>query len=340
VGQKSNQRRSGRISKEIAIILSGSDIEGLQFSETTKTLVLSRHGGSVLSRHKLVPEQEIFLRAVGAYREADVRVCGEIGECEEGHIYGVAFVDPLVDFWGIYFPPPDESGKDLVSVTLECTVCGRHAAVQFDATEMDVYIANDGGPRFCKRCLTSTFWKITTEAAAPEPEAPMPVAQKPEAQRDAQEEPNVRASPVAEAPTKPPRDRRKERRTNVNLTACIRSSGATKEALEQLLSEMKKRHGAAQGTEPTAEDWKELVESYKKYFREYDEIVACVDISFAGFCFHSSRQYSEKEMIEVAVPYTAGAVPKFVLARIKNVRKLQEGNVYRYGAAYIRSIRK
>ncbi|PYU21405.1 MAG: hypothetical protein DMG32_20745 [Acidobacteria bacterium] len=35
------QRRSSRISKAISIMLSGSDIEGKQFSEETKTLVLS-----------------------------------------------------------------------------------------------------------------------------------------------------------------------------------------------------------------------------------------------------------------------------------------------------------
>jgi hypothetical protein len=162
------QRRSGRISKEIPIVLSGSDTGGRQFSETTKTLVLSRHGASVLSHYKLIPEQEIFLLAVGTKREVEVRVCGEIGEGEYGYIYGVAFVDPSVNYWEIEFPPAGGLEKDLSRVTLECTGCRQRAVVEFDATEMDVYLVNQGALRYCKRCLNSTAWKITTEPAAPE----------------------------------------------------------------------------------------------------------------------------------------------------------------------------
>src|SRR5208282_4750842 len=44
--------------------------------------------------------------------------------------------------------------------------------------------------------------------------------------------------------------------------------GLPKESLEQLLRDMKKRRGTAQDTDVTAEGWKELVESYKKFFRE------------------------------------------------------------------------
>ncbi len=44
--------------------------------------------------------------------------------------------------------------------------------------------------------------------------------------------------------------------------------GLPKEELEQRLRDMKKRRGHAQDTDVTAEGWKELVESYKKFFRE------------------------------------------------------------------------
>lgn len=104
-------RRSGRISKEIPIILSGDDTDGRQFADTTKTLVLSRHGASVLSQHKLIPEQEIYLRPIDGNREVEVRVCGQIGEREDGYIYGVAFVNPSVDFWGLSFRPPKSWAK-------------------------------------------------------------------------------------------------------------------------------------------------------------------------------------------------------------------------------------
>ena len=297
------QRRSGRISKEIPIVLSGSDTGGRQFSETTKTLVLSRHGASVLSHYKLVPEQEIFLLAVGTKQEIEVRICGEIGEGEYGYIYGVAFVDPSVNYWEIEFPPAEGLERDLSRVTLECTGCRQRAVVEFDATEMDVYLVNQGALRYCKRCLNSTAWKITTEPAAPE----APVRPKQEAAAAAAPawmetkiETQPVAEPVAELPVAvtPPPNRRKERRTKVKFSACIRCAGAS------------------------------------------DEIVACEDMSRGGFSFRSSKQYPEETPLEVALPYTPGQVAIFVPARIGNVRKLQDGKGYRYGAAYMRSPKK
>jgi hypothetical protein len=288
----SGARRSGRISKEIAILLSGGDTDGRQFSETTKTLMLSRHGASVLSRHKLMPEQERFLRSVQANREIEVRVCGQIGKREDGYIYGMAFVDSSVDFWGIEFPS-EVLEKTLTRVRLECTSCRQHAALQFDATEIDVYAVNEGVPRFCDRCTTTTLWKLTIGST---PKAPASVvAHKAEAEKDAHGVPKLEGLPLVGVP---PLNRRKERRTKVKLTACIRSSGTN------------------------------------------NEIVVCEDMSRGGFCFRSSRRYSEEAMIEVAVPYAPGAVAIFVPAQIANVRKLQEGNLYRYGAAYIRSPKK
>jgi hypothetical protein len=293
------RRRSGRISKEIPIVLSGGDTEGRQFSETTKTLVLSRHGASVLSHYKLVPEQEIFLLAAGTKREVEVRICGQIGEGQHGYIYGVAFVDPSVNLWEIEFPPVEELEKDLSRVTLECTGCRQRAVVEFDATEMDVYLVNQSSLRYCTRCLHSTSWKITTEPPAPE----APVRPKREAaalavtaRTETKIETQLLAEPVAEPPVAvtPPPNRRKERRTKVKFSACIRCAGAT------------------------------------------DEIVACEDMSRGGFSFRSSREYPEETLLEVALPYTPGQEPIFVPARIGNARKLQAG-IYRYGAAYIRS---
>jgi len=219
------RRRSGRIAKEIPIVLSGSDTGGRQFSETTKTLVLSRHGASVLSRYKLIPEQEIFLLAAGTKREVEVRICGQIGEGEDGYIYGVAFVDPALNFWEIEFPPVEELERDLSRVTLECTGCRQRAVVEFDATEMDVYLVNESALRYCRRCLNSTAWKITTEPPAPE----APVAPKHEPAAPVQKETQPETQTAPEPSVVPPPNRRKERRTKVKFSACIRCPGAVEE---------------------------------------------------------------------------------------------------------------
>lgn len=320
-------RRSGRISKEIPIILSGGDVAGRQFSERTRTLVLSLHGASVICHHKLIPEQEAYLRVISNNREAEVRICGQIGERDDGYIYGVAFTDADIDFWRIEFPPAEALPSDLIPVTLECSGCHRQVNLQFDATEMDVYAVNEGMLRYCSQCSLSTVWKIATRKAEQcrpvrTPTAPrMPSAPRAVNVAPATTYTEVRLSvdPASAAPAgfqaaPPPAaampsatilspeaaqstaqpNRRRDRRTKVKFNACIRTSG-----------------------------WGE-------------EIVPCEDMSRGGFSFRSNRQYSVETMIEAAVPYESG-MSIFVPAQIANVFELQGGRLFRYGVAYIRS---
>ena len=84
-------RRSGRIPKEISIVLVGSDLTGKDFSEQTKTVLPSLRGAGLLSRHKLSLEQEMVLRWPERNQEAEIRVVGQIGEDSGVYTYGVAF---------------------------------------------------------------------------------------------------------------------------------------------------------------------------------------------------------------------------------------------------------
>jgi hypothetical protein len=101
-----SDRRSGRIAKEIRIVLMGTDTTGRVFSEETHTVVLSRHGAGILSRHRLAPDETLTMRFLGGAAEAGIRLVGELGQDTRGHTYGVAFLDPDIDFWELKFPPP------------------------------------------------------------------------------------------------------------------------------------------------------------------------------------------------------------------------------------------
>lgn len=81
---KNKQRRNGRGTKAVPIVVIGSDSEGLVFSEKTKPVVLSRHGAGILSRYKMITEQELIVRVKGTHREAEVRVVGEIAQQDGG----------------------------------------------------------------------------------------------------------------------------------------------------------------------------------------------------------------------------------------------------------------
>jgi hypothetical protein len=117
-------RRSSRIPKELAILLTGSDMDGKGFSEMTKTVLLSRHGAGIISTYKLSAEQEIIIRYLDANKEALVRVVGRIGSEDEIYTYGVAFVDPSnINFWDIDFAPVSEREKESRRMLMECGNC-------------------------------------------------------------------------------------------------------------------------------------------------------------------------------------------------------------------------
>jgi len=87
------------------------------FSEETKTVIISLHGAGILSRHKLVAEQELVLRSPESNREADIRVVGEIGTQGDFYACGVAFVLETLDFWKTSFPPPEDPQESISSLS-------------------------------------------------------------------------------------------------------------------------------------------------------------------------------------------------------------------------------
>ena len=95
-------RRSGRISRQVPIILLGTDTAGRVFSEETHTLVLSLHGAGIRSRNKFAPDEVLTMRLADSGRETDIRLVGRLGR---GNVFGITFCDPNLDFWQIEFPP-------------------------------------------------------------------------------------------------------------------------------------------------------------------------------------------------------------------------------------------
>src|SRR5260370_15762494 len=167
-------RRSSRIPREIAILLVGSDMEGKMFSEQTKTVLLSRHGAGIVSQYVLSAEQELILRRLDTEKEAEVRVVGQLGADGKTYTYGVAFLNPELDLWGVKFPGMTDSEKEASRVLLQCSCCKAREVVQQNDLESDVYLVNEGIVRFCKRCGSPTIWKQATDDATGDPVPPHP----------------------------------------------------------------------------------------------------------------------------------------------------------------------
>ena len=290
-------RRSSRIPREIAILLTGSDIEGKVVSEHPKTVLLSRHGAGIVSRYKLSAEQELILRRLDTNKETEVRLVGQIGIEDDVYTYGVAFLDSTNNFWGINFPAPSEEEQQASVVLMECGSCQTRETVEQSDLESDVYRINEGIVRFCKNCGSSTFWKRGSEDAEEVPAVVEMVQSRSIGWVD-EEEPSPAPVAVAAATEPAPAARRENRRkhvrTKVNFKACVRS------------------------------------------FAHGDDIVNCEDVSRGGLCFKSRKPYVEKFKIEVAAPYTPGVQNFFTAAEIVHVEELKEQKKFRCGVAYLK----
>jgi hypothetical protein len=296
-------RRSSRVPKEIAILLTGSDMEGKVFSEQTKTVLLSRHGAGIVSRYKLSAEQELILRRLDTNKETEVRLVGQIGVEDEVYTYGVAFLESTNNFWGIQFPTPSEEEQQASVVLMECGSCQTRETVEQSDLESDVYRINEGIVRYCKNCGSSTFWKRGSEDIEEVPAVVEMVQSRSMGWVD-EEEPSPVSAPVAvAAPPEPApagrrENRRKHVRTKVNFKACVRS------------------------------------------FAHGDDIVTCEDVSRGGLCFKSRKPYVENFKIEVAAPYTPGMQNFFTAAEIVHVRELKDEKKFRCGVAYLKGGRR
>jgi hypothetical protein len=161
------KRRSGRIAKELGIVLLGTDTAGKVFSEETKTVVLSRHGAGVVSRYRLTPDELLTLRLLGSGKQAVVRLVGQIGDESGRYVYGLAFLEPDPDFWPMEFPPSESFEPASLSLTLECSLCQSHQDVEQHEIEEDVYSVNGNILRHCESCGTSTPWRKAPDQGEP-----------------------------------------------------------------------------------------------------------------------------------------------------------------------------
>ena len=277
----------------------GSDMEGKMFSEQTKTVLISRHGAGIVSQYALYAEQELILRRLDTNKEAEIRVVGQLGADGNTYTYGVAFLDPEMDLWGIKFPGMTDSEKVASRVLLQCSSCKTRETVEQSDLESDVYLVNEGIVRSCKKCGSSTFWKQATDDESNElvPVGTISTLEFGEKEGAAATPPTALPAEVPEpAPTaKAPgrvENRRKHVRTKVSFKACIRS------------------------------------------YTFGDDIVACEDISRGGLRFKTRKAYVPQTDIEVAVPYSPGTQSIFVRAQIVHVEELKGERRYRCGVCY------
>jgi len=210
-------RRSDRIDVAVNIELEGFDADGQSFWEKTRTLKVSRHGAAIRTARKLAASEELTLRNLDTGARMDVRVVGKIGEQDGEFVYGLTFLAPDPDAWGIEFPPLAEAENSASRILLECSGCRSREVLHLDEIETDVFHAARSLHRFCKKCRDSRIFRDVLEAPA-------------------SGEPRTLAFERPRATSLPPPPRVKERRSHsrmpVRMAICIRRAGRPDEAAE------------------------------------------------------------------------------------------------------------
>jgi hypothetical protein len=298
-------RRSGRLPKQVPILLLGTNADGRVFSEATHTLVLSLHGAGILSAHALAPDQEMNVRSLESNSEALIRIVGKIGSHEKHHAYGVAFVDQQLDFWKVEFPLPPPRLIPHAPLRLECSLCNAWLVLEHGDFESDVCAIHGGLVRFCEKCTFSTVWKVLP-LESPRPsriELPNGKIALTDTAVDAVGSPYRPRSKSklqtldlpAEAIPEARANRRAHRRAKVNYCACVRSI-------------------------PFG-----------------DDLVRCFDMSRGGVGFKSKNPYMLASNVQIAVPFSREdpqAPAIFVLAKIVACDVTQDRNFFRCGVAF------
>ena len=366
------KRRSGRIVKELDIVLLGTDTTGKMLSEETKTVVLSRHGAGVVSRYRFSPDELLTLRLPDSTKEAEIRLVGQIGGEPGRYIYGVAFVDPDPHFWPMEFPPAESFESVSSFATLECSLCQARQNVEQHEIEEDVYSVNGNVLRFCESCGTSTPWRKAREgepapAALPSKksfESPTlaPRTSKPDFDSpsfEASLEPALASSrtPALDAPASSysassvisdfaSLDEVPTSPAVASATAVLPlPEPATPPTGRQIVPPAVKpqafsaRMLDANGRPVNQRSHVRIRVSFSacvRHPKHADELVECENVSKGGVCFHSLQQYELDSLIEVAAPFSPGETALFVPAQIKRVEALSGGQVFRYGVEYLK----
>lgn len=360
-------RRSGRIPKEIPIVLIGSDLSGKIFSEQTKTVLLSLHGAGLLSRHKLSPEQEMVLRWPERNKEADIRIVGQIGADSGVYTYGVAFFDHVVNFWEMDFPPPSPIERELGLLTLVCSVCQSVDKIDDTSPEADVCATNNGVLRYCRQCGSSTIWKIgqpgAPMTATPQPRVPQPAALVPQPKSVSAPSHSPLPPPgstggaySAAAPTDLVVGGIPSSTPRIHVASSFRPAPSTKSPPASSTSPDTSILTLPAAAEKPAEKRADQPAAPRANRRKYprikvhymalvrhaergEEFVQCEDVSRGGLRFKSTSRYMEQTLIDVAAPYSSGQPAIFVPARIVYVQELPEQNLFRYGVEYLNAQR-
>lgn len=153
-------RRSPRLALELPIRVFGSDSEGAEFVEDSRTLAVSQHGAKIRLSHQLTPDHEIRIVCLETNEEAVFRVVAKASAAAPSHmLWGIECLNPAHDIWGVNAPPLGPEDQRSVRVMLECPDCRTRELFFVDESRLESIRDFGGVVRDCKACGSTGIWK-------------------------------------------------------------------------------------------------------------------------------------------------------------------------------------
>jgi len=100
------RRRSQRVTLIIPVVISEAVGNGRVTREHTHTLAVNRYGGLIAVRSSVSPGQSLLLTHSISRVSKECRVVYLGPNHRDKRQVGVEFMDPVIDFWNMSFPPP------------------------------------------------------------------------------------------------------------------------------------------------------------------------------------------------------------------------------------------
>jgi len=149
-----NDKAGDRVRYAFRVHVTGCDSSGYDFSQPVRTEVVTRDGGLIVCPMVLTVGDVINL--MRGEKRVDARVVGQVGLLKEEQLYGIQFLDPAPDFWGINFGllHQDAAGR----VILECGACTMQMVLPLAEIEMLVFESTKVVSHDCDRCQRQTLW--------------------------------------------------------------------------------------------------------------------------------------------------------------------------------------
>jgi hypothetical protein len=142
------------------------DSTGAEFKAEGRTVMLNRHGARIQIDKAPLTGSIVRLVNKTNQREAEFRVVGPTApRSEKSGEWGVEYVNPNDDIWGIRFPPVEGAAAESAAL-LECRKC--HVAVLVHLSLVEVEVLQTAGTltRLCESCHVKTPWGYAEQQKA------------------------------------------------------------------------------------------------------------------------------------------------------------------------------